>query len=404
MKRLTLLVLSILILLNGCSLVGDIMDDTPLTFTEKASISSFDIYPRNEKFEVVGKFERAEYLNLTAKQKSVYIAMDNAVYEMKDGYIPLGEAAESDIAVAYNALRNDRPEYFWLPLSYTLRAKGKHYEIKFAERNNGWLYTMAQRREAEEKIKTRLTEWLKEFDKHDSEYDRELKAHDLLTAAVSYNLSVPEDYRKAPSSWNIVGAFCETEVVCEGYSKGMQVLSFMLGLQCTVITGVSEEPHMWNLIKIDGDWYHLDLTANDGDDGVYRFFFNVTTEYILKSRTINPIYSAGAEAKIYNTFLPECRETEYNYHIVNSLYIAEKSQVQSTVVSHICAAVRDGRRSVEFAVSPDLGFISGEQDAAEFFNIKKCISTANAELPQKNRIKKYSYGGVNGALGFMISW
>ena len=69
----------------------------------------------------------------------------------------------------------------------------------------------------------------------------------------------------------------------------------------------------------------------------------------------------------------------------------------------ICAARRSGQKMVEFAVSPEMNFVFGTDDTLKTFKIERYISIANSELGSK-RIKKYSYGGVKGALGFMISW
>ena len=126
---------------------------------------------------------------------------------------------------------------------------------------------------------------------------------------------------------------------------------------------------------------------------------------MLKGRTIDPnVLSVPSLDDRYNLFLPNCNTTDFNYHIINSSYIASMSQVESTVISHICSAVRSGKRSVEFSVDPKLNFVFGDDDAADRFKLERCISAANAELSATERIRSYSFGGVKGALGFVISW
>lgn len=394
--------------LSGCGLPFNSVepsDDGVITVKERDSTVTLDIYPENDKYELTDKFQRAEYRQLTKQQKSLYIILDNAVYNMTTGYIKLGVTSKLDVEVAYHALRNDRPEYFWLPTSYTLRSSGDSYEICFAERADRWLYTAVDRRKYEAEIRKSLSEFLNTLDSDASEFDREVAAHDMLADSIDYDHAALESPKEHLGAWNIVGAFCDGTAVCEGYSRAMQIMCFMMGIDCAVVTGVTTEPHMWNLVKINGSWYHLDLTSNDGDNGVYHFFLNVTTDYMLKGRTIDPLFGENStDIRRCNTFLPLCTATEYNYHFVNSLYIADKSQTESTVVSLICDAVRGGRRTVEFGVSPDIGFVFGEQNAAEVFKLERCISAANAELPYSQRLKAYSYGGVVGASGFVLSW
>lgn len=403
------------LVLTGCSLPWngngsspDIPSNGAATVNEQASTVTLDIYPENNKYELVDKFDRAEYRRLSDVQKGIYIIIDNAVYKMTTGYINLGLSSRSDVETAYRALRHDRPEYFWLPSFYTLRSSGNCYEICFAAKSDGWLYTPEERRIREAEIRQTLSGFLATLDGGLSEFDRELAAHDMLAENIVYDNKALENSESRAYAWNAVGAFCYGKAVCEGYSRAMQIMCFMLGLDCAVITGATTEPHMWNVVKIGGNWYHLDLTSDDGDNDVYHFFFNVTTEYMLKSRTIDPAFTELSEGTAaeerYNTFLPICNATEYNYHTVKSLYIADKSQSDSVIISAICNAVRSGYRSVEFAVSPELEFVFGYNDAARVFRLERCISAANAELSVSQQLRSYSYGGVNGALGFVISW
>lgn len=410
MKKLfaLLLITVLLVSATGCDFLNfsDTVILDPAEITEGYSIAKLNIYPENVKFRLIGKFERSGYSQLSDTQKGIYILMDNAVFNMQTGYISLGKASQSDISIACLALRNDRPEYFWLPTSYALRTKGVLGEICFAKSEKDWLYTATERENFEKKILNTLTEICQGFSGKETEFSREVSAHDTLVSRLEYDSENVNNYKNNPSSWDIVGAFCNGKAVCEGYAKAMQVLAFTLGINCATVTGVSTEPHMWNVINIENNWYHLDPTANDADADPYHFFFNVTTEYLLKSYTIDSVFTPTAQNETVdsgNIFLPICTATEYNYHIVNSLYIADKSQIESTVVSMLCAARRSGKRMVEFAVSPEMGFVFGTADAAKTFKIERCVSIANSELGSK-RIKKYSYGGISGALGFMISW
>ena len=412
MKKLLAVILLCAFLLNGCSLlyrVYDSSDSAPIRqLTEADSIVKLDIYPENSGFDIPKPFDRPDFNLLTKTQQSIYIALDNAVYTMSTKYIPLGECSEEDVDIAYMALRNDRPEYFWLPTTYYLRTTDTHQEVCFAKSESEWLYTKAQRSETEHRLKTRIGEILSKAPDYSSQFELELYLHDSLVNTVTYDFNAAETPDKNHYAWNIDGALLKGKAVCEGYAKAMQVLLIATGFECGLVFGDSDGPHVWNSVKIDGHWYHLDPTHNDSGDLSSHFFFNVTTDYMRHSRTVYPTLQNATEAEIeddnYNLFLPHCTNETKNYHVVNDLYIGSKAQVESTVVSIVCDAVRNGRRSVEFAVSEDMGFVFGEADADKFFDIGRCISAANAELTKKQQLRTYTYGGVEGALGFMISW
>ncbi len=391
--------------LSGCWQNGSQSEPSALSVTENESVSRLDIYPESAGFKTVGRFSRAAYGKLNPTQKQLFILLDNAVYEMKDGYIKLGQVEEGDVSVAFEALRQDRPEYFWLPISYTLRTVGNEKQISFSDDGKGWLYNRDGRKKYENDIKAVLKNYLSTADVEATEYERELSAHDFLAEMIQYSQVSLNDYKKYASSWNIVGAFCEGKAVCEGYSRAMQVMCFMLGLDCSLVTGDTGEPHMWNTVKIDGDWYHLDLTANDSDRGPYHFFFNVTEKYLADSRTVYP-ERTGNQSDIggYNIFLPNSVSEKYNYHIYESLYIAEESQAEPMIVSTVCEARKNGEKAVELAASDDVGFSSKHQTAEDFFRLERCISIANSELPKDKRIRKYTSVSVEGAKGFVIFW
>ena len=62
--------------------------------------------------------------------------------------------------------------------------------------------------------------------------------------------------------------------VCEAYAKTFMYLCLLNGVDCRMGSGYAGEPHAWNYVKIDGEWYGADLTwtDNSGDTAVYDYF------------------------------------------------------------------------------------------------------------------------------------
>lgn len=124
-----------------------------------------------------------------------------------------------------------------------------------------------------------------------SEFDKELAVHDYITSHVSYDEAVLEDIilpTRDLVSADAYGALVQGEAVCYGYADSFQLLMDMLGIECITVDGTANEesePHAWNMVRLDGRWYCVDVTW---DDPVGMFArpthrnFNITNEQMLR--------------------------------------------------------------------------------------------------------------------------
>ncbi|MEG9487865.1 transglutaminase domain-containing protein [Mannheimia indoligenes] len=83
-----------------------------------------------------------------------------------------------------------------------------------------------------------------------------------------YNRLVKEVfYQQTENAFNAIGALVDQKAVCEGYSSAYRFVMNLLGIETQmVISGVlpnSSVAHVWNRIKIDGQWYNIDATWDD---------------------------------------------------------------------------------------------------------------------------------------------
>lgn len=74
----------------------------------------------------------------------------------------------------------------------------------------------------------------------------------------------PSNENESPH-YSIVGSLLDELSVCEGYSKAFKYLCDAIGLPCLVVSGIGidhrgEEPHAWNIVKLNGKCYHADVT------------------------------------------------------------------------------------------------------------------------------------------------
>ena len=68
--------------------------------------------------------------------------------------------------------------------------------------------------------------------------------------------------------------------VCQAYSLLTRYLLRKLGVECECVSS-AELNHEWNVVKIDGHWYHMDVTWDDRDDK--GFYGQVSHEFFLSS-------------------------------------------------------------------------------------------------------------------------
>ena len=68
------------------------------------------------------------------------------------------------------------------------------------------------------------------------------------------------------SPWNAYGALAEGQPVCEGISLAFLAAMNRLGIPCTYVAqfDASGAGHGWNRVCLNGKWYNLDLTFDDG--------------------------------------------------------------------------------------------------------------------------------------------
>lgn len=87
-------------------------------------------------------------------------------------------------------------------------------------------------------------------------------AHDFVIETAEYvSRDNGNDY---PHNQDIVGALINRKCVCNGFASAFKYLCDRLGdLEVIMVSGETTEPHAWNMAKVDGEFYHIDVTWDD---------------------------------------------------------------------------------------------------------------------------------------------
>lgn len=114
-----------------------------------------------------------------------------------------------------------------------------------------------------------------------SDYEIVCAVNNYLCDTVYY----PESEPYAPVTHTAYGAFHDGVAVCEGYACAAKLMLNEYGVLCDIQVGDCYEGggHAWNLVQLDGQWYQMDVTWNDGG-GDREAYLLVTDDYMKVSR------------------------------------------------------------------------------------------------------------------------
>lgn len=114
-----------------------------------------------------------------------------------------------------------------------------------------------------------------------TDYDKVKAIHDYIVNNTTYDSSLQ------PISFTIYGALIKGRGVCQAYASAFETLLDKVGIENTAVISESME-HVWNLVKLDGDYYHIDVTWDDPvtntGENVLRYDYFLVNDEEMKSR------------------------------------------------------------------------------------------------------------------------
>ena len=126
-----------------------------------------------------------------------------------------------------------------------------------------------QYRENEAQIKSKVDEILKEMNQHGckNDYEKAVFLHDYIYKHCEFDMGRALDFFantdrfRGKGCHDASGCLLYDRAVCSGISEAYALLLSSVGVECKCIYGVSYKmQHAWNIVKINGQWYHVDIT------------------------------------------------------------------------------------------------------------------------------------------------
>lgn len=121
-----------------------------------------------------------------------------------------------------------------------------------------------------------------------SDYGRALALHDELVSHSSYQ----KERLGSPRTAVVTDLLLEGKGVCEGYTHTYRLLLDMEGIENKYVVGKAKgEGHSWNLVRLEGQWVHVDCTYDDPLPDVagraWHSYFGLPDSMISRSHTWN---------------------------------------------------------------------------------------------------------------------
>ncbi len=124
-----------------------------------------------------------------------------------------------------------------------------------------------------------------------ADYEKELAVHNWVINNTRYDpgeLSSDPNAVLSPEHDNPYGTLVYGYAICTGYTSTFQLFMDLLEIECISVEGKSHggtEDHAWNMVKLDDEWYCVDVTwddpvGNEDTDYLMHTYFNVTSEYL----------------------------------------------------------------------------------------------------------------------------
>lgn len=149
-----------------------------------------------------------------------------------------------------------------------------------------------------------------------SDYEKVKIIHDYIVNSTKYDRRYMNNEKVPEESHTVYGVLHEGIALCGGYAKTMKYLLDAINIESMVIIGkAGSDNHAWNIVNIDGYYYHIDTTWDDPitEDGSHVLsydYFNLKDEDIEKTHSWD------------RSDYPICNSNQHNYYYYNGLVVS----------------------------------------------------------------------------------
>ena len=228
---------------------------------------------------------------------NLYESIEKSIREHEESLHVVNEVTEVEVRHAIRWVMRDNPDIFWFVHQYHFDKD--HGIVSFRYRCSPERCAIIQ-------------ESINDVVENDFQitFVRTLSQLEQVAYVYKWMLTYCNYNTNSAYNQNIDSAFVRRNSVCTGYAKAAQYLFKLLGIESRLVFGRLNNDneggrHCWNIVNIEGRYYHLDICLGDlsledvlkkaGTTSIRRYgdynynCFCVSTDEILKTRSIEDV-------------------------------------------------------------------------------------------------------------------
>lgn len=169
-----------------------------------------------------------------------------------------------------------------------------------------------------------------------SEFQTALYLYSYLTDNVEYDY---DDYYEKGKKILLYDALVKHKTVCAGYTEALYYLYNLAGIDCMIVSGYISDPvprgyHIWNVARINGQYYQFDATWDYGDPPTYYRYFAVSDEYMMAHHT-------QYVATFSQEYIPECPESLFPEIMAETAWFTKSKALFDVYLYYYCLDERE---------------------------------------------------------------
>lgn len=327
----------------------------------------------------IGSPYKFYYKQLSDIEKHAYNDILSEIYSMPES-IRIPRITVEQLDKVFSALLRDNPDLFFVGRKCTLLT-----EVFRTSCFIDYIFEKDEYEERKAELENACDAVISSLSAPDDEWQTELEIHDYIVDNCKYMLVENEHVYSSA-----YGALVNGEAACEGYSKAAKLLFDKVGIESAVLSGISksydgdEGPHMWNAVKINGDYYYLDCTWDDpvNKDGksvkIYAYF-NLSNDMI-----------ADTHSEFSYSF--DCTATAANYYVKTGKYFETYSRDNENALAQLLAKeLEAGNDSVEIRFGSKDAYNNAVDDLIDGGRVYDVLSLATTKTKVRFSINSLTY-------------
>ncbi len=225
-----------------------------------------------------------------------------------------GSITQETIQKAYDCILMDHPEIYWSD-GYTYVTSFVNNEVSGHRVEFSFSMDRAEIKRRNAELEQALMDMAAQIGRIDPSYETVKAVYEYMVRNFTYNeLNLDQ---------SMYSAMMKRSGVCASFAKAFEFIMQCMNIPCTVVYGyltqsggrlASSMGHEWNLVQLDGGWYHVDVTSaivvhEDYGFMDYRFLCATTADMLYTHRIDNPVP------------IPDCSSTDLEFYSLNDLVV-----------------------------------------------------------------------------------